>query len=110
MTQTYEEYLNDDIYNIDPGWDISDGWEYVDFLIENLTKEPIPREVPEEYIDQIVKDEDYMEFRAYLERIADDTELIKKVMEYVEFNYPEFSLYDTVVGDDFVVVGSTEWD
>ncbi len=27
-----------------------------------------------------------------------------------EFNYPEFSLYDTVVGDDFVVVGSTEWD
>ena len=26
-----------------------------------------------------------------------------------EFNYPEFSLYDTVVGDDFVVVGSTEW-
>ncbi|HOG15667.1 MAG TPA: hypothetical protein PK674_03700 [Candidatus Absconditabacterales bacterium] len=87
---TYEEYLNDDIYNIDPGGDISDGGEYVDFLIENLTKEPIPREVPEEYIDQIVKDEDYMEFRAYLERIADDTELIKKVMEYVEFNYPEF--------------------
>lgn len=27
-----------------------------------------------------------------------------------EFNYPEFSLYDTVVGDDFVIVGSTEWD
>ena len=22
-----------------------------------------------------------------------------------EFNYPEFSLYDTVVGDDFVIVG-----
>ena len=27
-----------------------------------------------------------------------------------EFNYPEFSLYDTVVGDDFVIVGSTDWD
>ena len=25
-----------------------------------------------------------------------------------EFNYPEFSLYDTVVGDDFIIVGSTE--
>lgn len=23
---------------------------------------------------------------------------------------PEFSLYDTVVGDDFVIVGSTDWD
>lgn len=23
---------------------------------------------------------------------------------------PEFSLYDTVVGDDFAIVGSTEWD
>lgn len=23
---------------------------------------------------------------------------------------PEFSLCDTVVGDDFVIVGSTEWD
>lgn len=27
-----------------------------------------------------------------------------------EFNYPEFSLYDTVVGGYFSVVGSTEWD
>ena len=27
-----------------------------------------------------------------------------------EFNYPEFSLYDSVVGDDFVIVGSTEWN
>lgn len=25
-------------------------------------------------------------------------------------NFKEFSLYDTVVGDDFAVVGSTEWD
>lgn len=25
-------------------------------------------------------------------------------------NFKEFSLYDTVVGDDFIVVGSTEWD
>ncbi len=23
---------------------------------------------------------------------------------------PEFSLFDTVVGDDFVIVGSSEWD
>ena len=27
-----------------------------------------------------------------------------------EFNCPEFSLYDTVVGDDFVIIGSSEWD
>ena len=25
-------------------------------------------------------------------------------------NFKEFSLYETVVGDDFAVVGSTEWD
>ena len=25
-------------------------------------------------------------------------------------NFKEFSLYDTVVGDDFVIVGSAEWD
>jgi len=23
---------------------------------------------------------------------------------------PEFSLYDTAVGDDFAIIGSTEWD
>mgnify|MGYP003584603364 FL=1 len=27
-----------------------------------------------------------------------------------EFNYPEISLYDAVVGDDFVIVDSTDWD
>lgn len=25
-------------------------------------------------------------------------------------NFKEFSLYDTVVGDDFTIVGSTDWD
>ena len=25
-------------------------------------------------------------------------------------NFKEFSLYDMVVGDDFIIVGSTDWD
>ncbi len=85
---TYDDYLNDDVYNIEPKWDVWDGWEYVDSLIENLTKDPESIEIPTEYIDQIVLDEDYMEFDNYLWSINQN--MIDKVMEYVEFNHPEF--------------------
>lgn len=65
--------------------------------------------------------EEYDDFDDILEVIKISEDEAKKIMlsnnEYDpelpiddEFNYPEFSLYDTVVGDDFCVVGSTEWD
>ncbi|MCK9466894.1 MAG: hypothetical protein M0P94_01055 [Candidatus Absconditabacterales bacterium] len=104
---TYEEFLNDDVYNIETYGDLSDGWEYVDSLIENLTKEPNPKEVPEEYVDQIVKDEDYMEFQGYIERISDDFELLEKVMDYIKFNYPEFFEDIQVAGNEKVITQKT---
>lgn len=84
----HNEYLNDDVYNIDPNWDVWNGWEYVGSLIENLTKDPESVEIPTEYIDKIISDEDYMEFDNYLWNIHQN--MIDKVMEYVEFNHPEF--------------------
>lgn len=64
---------------------------------------------------------EYEYFEDILEVIEISEEEAKKIMlsnnEYDsdlpiddEFNYPEFSLYDSVVGDDFVIVGSTEWN
>jgi len=85
---TNDDYLNDDVYNIDPDWDAWDGWEYADSLIENLTKDPESIEIPTEYLDQIVEFDDYLSLNDYLERIP---EVMKqKVMEYIEFNHPEF--------------------
>ncbi len=82
---THDEYLNDDVYNIGPNWN---GWEYVDSLIENLTKDPESIEIPTEYIDQIVEDEDYFEFNNYIESISQD--VIDKVMEHIRFYHPDF--------------------
>jgi hypothetical protein len=31
-----------------------------------------------------------MELDGYLNRISDDTELVEEIMEYIQFNYPEF--------------------
>lgn len=85
---TYNEYLNDDVYNIEVEWNISDGWTTADNLLENLTKDPKSIEIPTEYIDQLVLDEDYMELDNYLGRISKN--MVEKVMEYIEFNHSEF--------------------
>lgn len=63
---------------------------------------------------------EYDDFEDILEVIEISKEEAKKIMlsnnEYNpelpegDDNFKEFSLYDTVVGDDFSVVGSTEWD
>jgi hypothetical protein len=84
---TYHEYLNDDIYNIETEWDISDGWKYVDSLIENLTNEP-NLAIPFEYIDRLVEEQDYLWYQDYLD--SSSPSLVDKVKEYIEFNYPEF--------------------
>jgi hypothetical protein len=36
--------------------------------------------------------------------------MLKNTDESTFAECPEFSLFDTVVGDDFLIVGSTEWD
>lgn len=38
------------------------------------------------------------------------TIMLKNTDESTYDEMPEFSLYDTVFGDDFCIVGSTEWD
>lgn len=64
--------------------------------------------------------------QSYQEEYGDDVKEIKSVSEISEAQAkkiklkntdlstydecPEFSLYDTVSGDDFIIVGSTEWD
>jgi hypothetical protein len=63
---------------------------------------------------------EYDDFEDILEVIEISEEEAKTIMlsnnEYNselpedDDNFKEFSLYDTVVGDDFAVVGSTEWD
>ena len=63
---------------------------------------------------------EYNDFEDILEVIEISEEEAKTIMltnnEYNpelpedDDNFKEFSLYDTVVGDDFAVVGSTEWD
>ncbi len=84
----FDEMTSDDISNVDTDWNVSDGLEYVDFLIENFKENPESIEIPTEYIDQVVLDEDYMEFDNYLSNIPQT--MIDKVMEHVEFNYPDF--------------------
>lgn len=79
-----------------PGFDefdpknLSDDWKFAESLLENLTNDPKSSEIPTDYIDKIVEDWDYMELDGYLNRISDDIELIEKIMEYIQFNYPEF--------------------
>lgn len=87
--KSYDKNLLNEVFYEDIGVEPSDWWEYVDYLIENLTKEPEKFEVPTEYVDQIVKDGDYMEFADYLDRLEDE-KMIKLVMEYIEFNYSDF--------------------
>jgi hypothetical protein len=62
-------------------------------------------------------DDEYSDFQDIKEVVEISDEEAKKIMlqntDYDE-NEPEsmpkeFSLYDTVSGDDFLVVGSTEW-
>lgn len=63
---------------------------------------------------------EYGGFEDILEVIEISEEEAKTIMLYnneynpdlpeSDDNFKEFSLYDTVVGDDFAVVGSTEWD
>ena len=65
-------------------------------------------------------DKEYEGFEDILEVVEISDEEAKEIMlsnnEYNpelpedDDNFKEFSLYDTVVGDDFTIVGSTDWD
>lgn len=88
---THDEYLNDDVYNINPNWDVWDGWEYEDSLIDNLTNKP-SLDISFDYIDGLVVDQDYLWYQNYLDSLS--PALVEKVKEYIEFNHPEFMKED----------------
>lgn len=100
---TYEDFMNDDTFNQEPYWDVGDGGEFAESLIENMTKNPESIEIPVYYLDQIAENEDYMEFNDYLEGISDNFELVEKVIEYIKFNYPEFFEDVQVAGREKIV-------
>lgn len=55
--------------------------------------------------------EEFLSIKSY--RYIDEEEaktIMLKNNETTDDMPEEFSLYDTVVGDDFVIVGSTDWD
>lgn len=35
---TYEDFMNDDTFNQEPYWEVGDGGEFAESLIENMTK------------------------------------------------------------------------
>lgn len=104
---TYEDFMNDDTFNQEPYWEVGDGGEFAESLIENMTKNPESIEIPVYYLDQIAENEDYMEFNDYLEGISDNFELVEKVIEYIKFNYPEFFEDIQVAGNEKVITQKT---
>lgn len=95
LGMTYEDFVNDDINNIEIKWDISDEWKTETSLFNNLTNEPkktIELEDILEYIDRLVREQDYMWYQEYLDSLS--TKFVKKIQEYIEFNHPEFLKQD----------------
>lgn len=90
MKWPYEELLNDDVYNIETYWDLlMDG--VCRFFNRKLNQRANQRKSQKSMLIDCKRWRLYGIISKYIERISDDFELLEKVMDYIKFNYPEFS-------------------